>query len=118
MNQNSMFFIGLDLGDKHSHLAILDQGGELIEETRLPTTRAAFHRKFSILPASRVAMEVGAHSRWASHLLKELGHEVLVANARPKTPGTSGQAEGHLPQPSQRGPRRRRDPGSPSKAGP
>jgi transposase len=27
-------------------------------------------------------MEVGTHSRWASHLLEELGHEVLVANAR------------------------------------
>jgi transposase len=27
-------------------------------------------------------MEVGTHSRWASHLLKELGHDVLVANAR------------------------------------
>ncbi|MFV2045539.1 MAG: hypothetical protein ACC700_20555 [Anaerolineales bacterium] len=90
MNQNSMFFIGLDLGDKHSHLATLDQNGDSIEETRLPTTRAAFHRKFSTLPACRVAMEVGAHSRWASHLLEELGHEVLVANARPKTPGTSG----------------------------
>ncbi|MFV2045161.1 MAG: hypothetical protein ACC700_18245 [Anaerolineales bacterium] len=59
MNQNSMFFIGLDLGDKHSHLAILDEDGKLMEETRLPTTRAAFHRKFSILPACRVAMEVG-----------------------------------------------------------
>jgi transposase len=27
-------------------------------------------------------MEVGAHSRWTSHLLKDLGHDVLVANAR------------------------------------
>ena len=27
-------------------------------------------------------MEVGTHSRWASHLLTELGHDVLVANAR------------------------------------
>jgi transposase len=27
-------------------------------------------------------MEVGAHSRWASHLLRDLGHDVLVANAR------------------------------------
>ena len=82
MLNDSTTFVGLDLGDKHSHLATLDQGGELIEETRLPTTQAAFHRKFSTLPACRVAMEVGAHSRWASHLLKELGHEVLVANAR------------------------------------
>ena len=82
MNQNSMLFIGLDLGDKHSYLTTLDQEGELIEETRLPTTMASFHRKFSTLQSCRVAMEVGTHSRWASHLLKELGHEVLVANAR------------------------------------
>ena len=27
-------------------------------------------------------MEVGTHSRWASHLFKDLGHDVLVANAR------------------------------------
>ncbi len=90
MLNNSTTFIGLDLGDKRSHLTTLDQDGELIEETRLPTTQAAFHRKFSTLPACRVAMEGGTHSRWASHLLEELGHEVLVANARPKTPGTSG----------------------------
>jgi transposase len=27
-------------------------------------------------------MEVGSHSRWASHLLREQGHDVIVANAR------------------------------------
>ena len=39
MLNDSTSFIGLDLGDKRSHLATLDQGGELIEETRLPTTQ-------------------------------------------------------------------------------
>jgi len=82
MVKDSMTYIGLDLGDKNSHVVILDSDGGLIEESRLPTTRASFERKFSRLPRCRVAMEVGAHSRWASHLLKELGHDVLVANAR------------------------------------
>jgi transposase len=82
MFKNSTFFAGLDLGDKHSHITILDQDGEMIEESRLPTTKASFQRKFSTLPPCRIAMEVGAHSRWASHLLTELGHDVLVANAR------------------------------------
>lgn len=82
MNKISMFFVGLDLGDKFSYLTILDQEGELIEESRLPTTKASFQRRFSTLQPSRVAMEVGTHSRWASHLLTELGHDVLVANAR------------------------------------
>jgi len=82
MNKNSMFFVGLDLGDKFSYITIVDQDGELIEESRLPTTKASFQRKFSTLQPCRIAMEVGAHSRWASHLLTELGHDVLVANAR------------------------------------
>ena len=82
MNKNSMFFVGLDLGDKFSYIIIVDQDGELIEESRLPSTKASFQRKFSSLQACRVAMEVGTHSRWASHLLQELGHDVLVANAR------------------------------------
>ncbi len=82
MLNDSTTFLGLDLGDKHSHLAILDQHGDLIEETRIPTSKASFQRKFSGLPPARVAMEVGTHSPWASHLLSELGHDVLVANAR------------------------------------
>jgi transposase len=54
----------------------------LIEESRLPTTKVSFQRKFSALQICRVAMEVGTHSRWSSHLLTELEHDVLVANAR------------------------------------
>ena len=82
MINNSILFIGIDLGDKHSFATILDPEGELIEETRLPTTRTAFQRKLSCIPACRIAMEPGTHSRWVSHLLKDLGHDVLVANAR------------------------------------
>jgi len=82
MNKNSMLYVGLDLGDKLSYITIVDQDGVLIEESRLPTTRASFQRKFATLQPCRVAMEVGAHSRWASHLIQDLGHDVLVANAR------------------------------------
>ncbi|MCK5318307.1 MAG: IS110 family transposase, partial [Anaerolineales bacterium] len=49
---------------------------------RLPTTKTSFQQRFSMLSPCRVAMEVGTHSRWSSHLLTELGHDVLVANAR------------------------------------
>ncbi len=82
MNKNITFFIGLDLGDKHSYVIVLDRDGEVMEESRLPTTQTSLERKFSVLPSCRVAMEVGAHSRWVSHMLKGLGHDVLVANAR------------------------------------
>src|SRR5579864_3837578 len=34
------------------------------------------------MPRSRIALETGTHSPWISRLLGELGHEVIVANAR------------------------------------
>lgn len=82
MFKNITFFVGLDLGDKFSYVTVLDGEGDLIEETRLPTTKPGLQRKFSLLPRSRIAMEVGTHSRWASQTLEQAGHEVLVANAR------------------------------------
>jgi transposase len=39
-------------------------------------------RHFRDLPPSRIAIEVGTHSRWLSQLLSEWGHEVIVANPR------------------------------------
>ena len=74
---------GLDLGDKYSHLCLLDaQSGEIIEESRLRTTPEAFRRRFDSEQSLKIAIEVGTHSPWVSRLLEECGHEVLVANAR------------------------------------
>ena len=74
--------IGLDLGDKHSHLCVLNSAGEVEEEGRVATTAVALQRRFSSYPRSRVAIEVGTHSPWVSRLLEACGHEVLVANSR------------------------------------
>jgi transposase len=74
---------GLDLGDKYSYLCLIDQeGGEVIEEGRLRTSPEAFKRRFASERPMRIAIEAGTHSPWASRVLEELGHEVLVANAR------------------------------------
>ena len=82
MFNNSTVFIGIDLGDKFSYIVILNKDGKVIEESRIPITRNAFTRKFNNFQPSRIAMEVGTHSRWASQTLKDLGHEVIVADAR------------------------------------
>jgi transposase len=74
--------IGMDWGDRFSHVVVLDAEGEVVEETRIPTTEPAMRRWFSRIGPVRVALEVGTHSRWVSRLLEELGHEVIVANAR------------------------------------
>jgi transposase len=75
---------GLDLGDKYSYLCLIDsQSGEIIEEGRLRTSPEAFRRRFaSEEPPMRIAIEAGTHSPWASRVMEECGHEVLVANAR------------------------------------
>jgi transposase len=59
------------------------QSSEVIEEGRLRTSPEAFRRRFSSeRPPMRIAIEAGTHSPWASRVLKECGHEVLVANSR------------------------------------
>lgn len=75
--------VGLDLGDRYSYLCLLDpNSGEALEEGRLRTTPEALKRSFSAREPMRVAIEAGTHSPWASRLLEECGHEVLVANPR------------------------------------
>jgi transposase len=75
---------GLDLGDKYSYLCLIDQhSGEIMEVGRLRTSPETFKRRFaSERPPMRIAIEAGTHSPWASRVLEECGHEVLVANAR------------------------------------
>lgn len=74
--------IGIDVGDKKSHFHCLDESGGTVEVGRLPTNPSSFRRKFEALPACRIAFEAGSQSRWIERLLRELGHEVLVANPR------------------------------------
>src|SRR5829696_1791147 len=76
---------GLDLGDKYSHLCLIDtESGEIMEESRLRTSPEAFRRRFSSEQQPlRIAIEAGTHSPWVSRVLEEgCGHEVLVANPR------------------------------------
>jgi transposase len=75
---------GLDLGDKYSHLCLIDiESGEIMEESRLRTNPEALRRRFSSEQQPlRIAIEAGTHSPWVSRVLEECGHEVLVANPR------------------------------------
>jgi transposase len=74
--------IGLDLGDRTSHYCILNEAGEVILESKLPTTPKGIEEVFSRIPRSRIALETGTHSPWISRQLTQLGHEVIVAHAR------------------------------------
>jgi len=74
--------IGLDLGDRWSFYCVLDEAGEVLLEQKLPTTPEAMKQTFESIPRSLIALETGTHSPWVSRLLRELGHEVLVAHAQ------------------------------------
>ena len=74
--------IGLDLGDRNSWYCVLDEAGQIQLEQRVRTNAKALREVFGAMPRSRIALEIGTHSPWISRLLSELGHEVIVANAR------------------------------------
>lgn len=85
MDKDSTMTAGIDIGDRYSKICLVDQLDgevEVVEETRIRTTREAVMRYFSAREPMVVAMEVGTHSPWMSRLIQEFGHEVLVANAR------------------------------------
>ncbi len=73
--------IGVDVSDKYSHICAVDNMGEVIEESKIPTKPDAFRHRFTCNPA-RIVIEAGTHSLWIDKTLRELGHEVIVANPR------------------------------------
>src|ERR1700683_1797616 len=74
--------IGLDLGDRNSWYCALDGSGQIQREQRVRTNATALREVFGEIAQSRIALEIGTDSPWISRLLSELGHEVVVANAR------------------------------------
>lgn len=74
--------VGLDVGDRYSYYSVLNANAELTEEGRIRTTEEALRRHFADCQRLRIALETGTHSPWISRLLQDLGHEVIVANAR------------------------------------
>lgn len=91
LNNKPAMTVGLDLGDRFSQYCLLDAAGEVVEEGRIRSNQAAMQRHFEGEPRMRVALECGTHSPWVSRMLGELGHQVLVANAR-KIPAITASA--------------------------
>ena len=81
MNSIPNLITGLDVSDRTCTFFTLTAEGEVEEEGTVRTTRNAL-RTFFPGPRRRVVLEAGPHSPWISRLLAELGHEVIVANAR------------------------------------
>src|SRR6185437_4256209 len=81
-NSPQKLTIGLDLGDRNSWYCVLDETGQIQLEQRVRTNAKALQEVFSAMSRCRITLEIGTHSPWISRWLSELGHEVIVANAR------------------------------------
>lgn len=74
--------IGVDLGDRMSRYAIINEEGEVVEEGSFRNNAESIAKHFGKAGQARVAMEVGTQSAWIAREFVKLGHEVIVANAR------------------------------------
>src|SRR3712207_9511227 len=74
---------GIDLGDRYSHLCLLDvESGEVIKESRIATSLEAFERRISGTEPMLVAIETGTHSPGVSRMLEDSGYAVLPRGGR------------------------------------
>lgn len=62
MAQDTLRTFGLDLGDRWTHICVLDGEGQVVERPRIETTPSAVRHFFAQAPAGRAAFEAGTHS--------------------------------------------------------
>lgn len=74
--------VGIDVSDKDMKVVGLDLAGGIALRTTVASTRLAVRKAFGSLEPTLIALETGGHTGWIARLLVELGHEVVVANAR------------------------------------
>lgn len=84
MSEVSRIVIGLDVGDLTADLCVLEcASGKVRSRSKVACERGAMLRVFGALPKGlRVVLETGTHSLWIARLLREVGLEPLVADAR------------------------------------
>lgn len=75
-------WIGVDLGNRWSHICLLDNSGEVVDRTRVRTTPEAMREFFAEFAGCAIVIEASGQSPWVSRVLSECDLDVTVANAR------------------------------------
>jgi len=75
-----MRIIGIDLGKVNSQVSERDEKGEEKRNYRLTTTREALKKALGEGERAKVLIEAGTPARWVASCLREMGHEVVVAD--------------------------------------
>lgn len=74
--------VGLDVGDRITHLCALDEARVVLARGRFATTPEAVRKTFGGRAPMKIVLEAGSQSPWLSAELRELGHHVQVADPR------------------------------------
>ena len=65
--------IGMDLGDRHHIIVVIDNKGNEVASERIANNKLALRKYFQRYRAATVAIEAGTHSPWISRELEQLG---------------------------------------------
>src|SRR5258706_8417979 len=83
MRKSTCETMGIDLGDRFSHVyALSTRTGEVTSERRVRTRVEDLEELFAGVPRLRVVIETGTHSNWVARLAARHGHDVVVGQAR------------------------------------
>jgi len=83
MRKSTCETMGIDLGDRFSHVhALSARTGEVLGEQRVRTRVEDMEELFAGVPPLRVVIETGTHSNWVARLAARHGHDVVVGQAR------------------------------------
>jgi transposase len=83
MLQATTQVIGVDLGDRWTHMCALDrETGEVLWHRRVATERTAMASLLSSLARAQIVMETGTHALWVARLAMDVGHDAQVVDAR------------------------------------
>lgn len=80
--ETGMEYCGIDVHQKETEICILNEEGEVIERSRIPTSRKALTAYFDKKARVKLVMEAGGSSQWVSRLIEKQGHEVIVCPPR------------------------------------
>ena len=102
---NATRWVGIDLHRRRSHIAVIDEQGELQTSRRIVNDREAFLELLGDAAETHVALEATYGWEWLAELLEEAGYDLhlahplrtrAIASARVKTDAIDAKTLAHL----------------------
>lgn len=78
----SRITVGLDVGDRRTHLCAVDPARSVIARESFATERCALEKVLAKFAGAKVLLEAGSQSPWMARVLRAGGYDVQVADPR------------------------------------